>query len=117
MDHTPTPGSSGTRYWKISAGENASQWEDRMGFIGLGWEALGDVSGLTEEQFQARLAEESRKHDFGEQGARQVWPFARDIRPGDVILANLGTRAVLGLGRVTRPYRFVEGVAHRAGDR
>lgn len=102
------------RVWKIAPGEGAWQWDECVpnGFIGVGWDALGDVSALTREEFRARAEERSREADWGPQGAQQVWTFAHDIQLGDVVVANLGTRVVLGLGRVSGPYRFEEGVRY-----
>jgi len=103
-----------THYWKIAPGENAWQWEECRdgGFIALGWDELGDLSDLSEEEFRAHLEELRPAHpDWGAQGPEQAWQFAR-IGPGDRIVANQGTARVLGIGTVTGPYFFEGGVRH-----
>lgn len=104
----------GARYWKIAPGENAWNWEACRdgGFIAIGWEELGDISGLSQAEFNARRDElVARKSDWTEAGVNQVWRFAH-IREGDRIVANRGTTEVLGIGTVTGPYYFVPDKRH-----
>jgi MoxR-like ATPase len=107
----------GPRYWKISPGENAWQWEEcrRGNFIGVGWELFGDIGGMTREEFDARYNEIMRsipelRSDPGwtPRSIEQLWTFA-SIQQGDVVVANRGTREVLGTGRVAGAYYFVPG--------
>lgn len=101
-------------YWKIAPGENAWNWEAcREGnFIAIGWDELGDVSGLKLPEFNKlrdRLVAEHE--DWTKSGAFQVWTFSR-IKEGDRIVANQGTKKILGIGTVMGPYYFVPGVRH-----
>lgn len=101
-------------FWKISPGDGAWQWDDcrEGGFIAIGWDELGDVSKLTPEAFKDRCSELLPQHpDWGQAGLDAVWKFSR-IRAGDRVVANQGTSKVLGLGTVTGPYYFVDGVRH-----
>ncbi len=103
-----------TRYWKIAPGENAWLWDECRtgGFIAIGWDDLGDLTDLSEEELEQRYEEISaRKPDWTTGGLTQVQKFLR-IRPGDRIVANKGTTQVLGLGTVTGSYYFVPGVRH-----
>jgi len=45
----------------------------------------------------------------------QLWKFAKEIKPGDKIVANKGFFLVLGIGTVTEPYKYTpgEGYNHR----
>ena len=102
------------RYWKIAPGENAWNWDEcrEGGFIAIGWDELGDVSGLSRSEFNARRDALVSKHDdWTKMGADQVWRFAH-IKEGDRIVANRGTTEVLGIGRVVGSYYFVEGQRH-----
>jgi|GEM_PF-2981514 len=87
------------RYWKISPGKQGVNWVEcrNGGFIGIGWNKLGDISQLTEDEFSIR-AEEQGASD-------QVWTF-RNISIGDRIVANQGTKLVLGIGTVVGKYYF-----------
>ena len=105
------------RFWKIAPGEDAWQWAECRdgGFIALGWDELGDLSELSEEELQGHLEELRPAHpDWGAQGPEQAWQFSR-IRTGDRIVANQGTTKVLGIGTVTGPYYFESGArqSHR----
>ena len=104
-----------TGFWKIAPGNDGWQWpEARDGeFIGLGWEELGDLSGLRQEEFNKRVADGCAEHsDWTREGTDQVWTFLTKIRPGDVVVANRGTREVLGIGTVTGDYYYAAGERH-----
>ena len=103
-----------TGFWKIAPGDDAWHWGEcrEKGFIAIGWDELGDVSGLGRAEFNARRDEQLAKHsDWNKIEVEQVWKFSR-IDDGDRVVANRGTRQVLGIGTVTGPYYFVPGVRH-----
>jgi 5-methylcytosine-specific restriction enzyme B len=104
-EQLPAPAAPQTRYWKISPGENADQWEAWRdgGFIAIGWNRLGDLTSVTHDEFKQRAEEK--------EASSQVWKF-RNIEVGDRIVANDGFFRVLGIGTVIGPYRFVEGARH-----
>ncbi len=98
------------KYWKIAPGENARLWDQwREGsYIAIGWDELGDISGLTRAQFDERCREVLREHpEWNKSGLDQVWTFAKQMREGDRVVVNEGTKKVLALGRVTGPYYYV----------
>ena len=105
---------SDAKYWKIAPGDNAWNWEAfrEGGFIAIGWEEIGDISMLSRPQFTVKRDDLLKEHtDWNKMGVEQVWKFAH-IKEGDRIIANKGTTEVLGIGTVTGPYYFVEGVRH-----
>jgi 5-methylcytosine-specific restriction protein B len=96
------------RHWKIAPGENAWQWNEclEQGFIGIGWDELGDISVLSREAFNARRDELIAAHpDWKKAGVNQVWAFYQ-IKVGDRIVANRGTREVIGIGTVRGNYYY-----------
>jgi predicted Mrr-cat superfamily restriction endonuclease len=105
-------------YWKIAPGRKGANWDECRdgGFISVGWFELGDLTGMTRQEFDERLehARATSRPDWTSQGPSQAWQFSR-ICPGDVIVANNGKKEVLGIGTVTGEYYFVEGedYAHR----
>jgi 5-methylcytosine-specific restriction protein B len=111
---TPTqPQANG--YWKIAPGKSAWNWDAcrEGGFIGIGWEALGDVGAMSREEFKtAQAAAVDEYDDWTVSGTEQVWHFARDIAEGDLIVANKGKSEVIGFGKVTGPYEYLQGVEH-----
>lgn len=102
------------QYWKIAPEAGArlwSRWRDE-GYISIGWHELGDLSGITRDEFDARRDELIALHsNWTEEGCEQVWKFS-NIQKGDRIVANRGTSQVLGIGTVTGPYYFIEDVEH-----
>jgi len=109
-----TPIGPVAKYWKIAPGEGAWNWDAcrEGGFIAIGWDDLGDISGLSRTEFNAlrdRLA--AQYEGWTKSGTDQVWKFAL-IKEGDRIVANRGTTQVLGIGTVIGSYYFVEGEPH-----
>lgn len=104
-EQLPAPASTQSRYWKISPGENAKQWSvwRDEGFIAIGWNKLGDLTGVSHDEFKQRAEEK--------EASGQVWKF-RNIAVGDRVVANDGFFRVLGIGTVTGTYRYVEGAPH-----
>ena len=58
------------RYWKIAPGEKGWQWEEcrENGFIGIGWNDLGDVSGLSRAEFEALQEQDGSGTGLEERG-------------------------------------------------
>ena len=103
------------RYWKVAPGRRAWNWEACRdgGFIAIGWDELGDLTGLSKSEFETRRDELVARHDdWTSAGANQVWTFSHIIQQGDRIVANRGIKEVLGIGTVSSPYHFVPGIRH-----
>jgi len=88
-------------------------WEDVWQFdynnnhISVGWDWLGNVIGLNENQIKekARTQQPADKSAHPGEIARQFRFFDKEIKIGDIILARKGMRQVVGLGVVTgKPY-------------
>lgn len=102
------------RAWKVSPGDGAWPWDEARegGFIGVGWEDLGDLSGVDEAEFRRRQSDVAERFGWTTRATNQVWRFATEIRVGDRIVANRGTTEVLGVGTVTGPYFYAAGERH-----
>jgi hypothetical protein len=102
----------GVRYWKISPGAQAWQWGEcrENGFIGIGWPRLGDLRRFdSREQFESAREEIEREDEaYSKVACGQVWQFLH-IREGDRIVANRGTREIVGVGTVAGGYEHVPG--------
>jgi hypothetical protein len=108
-----------TKYWKISPGEGAQKWNEfrENGYIAIGWDDVGDMSGVSHDEFCRRRDDLIReKHDPNWKPGKvnQVWKFV-NIQEGDRVVANKGTTRLLGIGTVTGPYYYVPDTqyAHR----
>jgi 5-methylcytosine-specific restriction enzyme B len=96
------------RIVKIAPGPTASYWDDCLegGYICVGWDEVGDLSEYpTFEDF--RPAFEAKNPYGGNQGqvtrkAQEVWTLT-ELEPGDLVVANRGTSAVVGIGVVRDP--------------
>ncbi|MGC9307458.1 MAG: AAA family ATPase [Thermoplasmatota archaeon] len=103
------------RYWKIAPGENAWNWEACRdgGYIAIGWDKTGDLSSINREEFDERRDSlVASVEDYTTEGMEQLWKFAKEIKPGDYIVANQGTTRVLGIGQVAGNYYFVDNTPH-----
>lgn len=116
----PPPPPSGRSIWKIAPGDKAKWWDQCLegGYICVGWNELGDISGLSQEEFHGRMKEAQKQFpDWGRQGMQQVFTFANEIKQGDIVLANNGTSRVVGIGAITGDYYYVDekefGYCHR----
>lgn len=105
----PTAAVATTRYWKVAPGRNGIAWPEwrQRGIAAIGWPDLGDISTLSEADFQARSKAKYDK-DKRSAGPYQVWLF-RAIQPGDHVIANNGRTSILGVGTVTEGYRYRPG--------
>jgi 5-methylcytosine-specific restriction protein B len=96
-------------YWKIAPGEAAWNWEKcrEGGYIAIGWDEIGDLSGLTRKEFDDKWSIIAQKdHRWSKTAANEVWKFAH-LKENDKIIANRGTTEVLGIGIVAGDYYFV----------
>lgn len=102
------------RYWKIAPGENARLWDEwrEKSYIAIGWDELGDISGITRTEFNARVEEARKTHpNWTKVALNQVWEFSQ-IQEGDRVIANRGTTELLGIGTVTGPYEYTPNVEY-----
>ncbi|HUP23698.1 MAG TPA: hypothetical protein VNB06_12255, partial [Thermoanaerobaculia bacterium] len=108
---------SKVRYWKIAPGEQAWQWEECRdnGFIAIGYDELGDLSGVGRREFDRRRDDQLEQQGWWKHSVNQAWIFAKNINVGDYVVANRGKKEVVGIGRVSGPYYFVPGA--RQGHR
>ncbi|QEG37701.1 McrB family protein [Bythopirellula goksoeyrii] len=100
--------------YKISPGAEAWNWVNCRdeGYITIGWDELGDLTGIPREEFNNRRAALLTEHeDWTKRGLSQVWTFSR-IREGDRIIANKGKSEILGYGTVIGPYYYLPNTKH-----
>lgn len=92
-------------YWKISPGEQASNWEEQLanGIIAIGWNELGDLTNRN----IIEITNDIKKNwpDASNSTILQIKDFL-SIREGDIIIANKGISKVIGLGRIVGKYTY-----------
>lgn len=99
-----SPPAAAHRVWKIAPGENAEAWAGclREGCISIGWLKDTDYGKLeTKDAVVAALIASGSANGSAATPIRQ---FTQDMTPGDIVIANKGTRTVVGIGRITSGY-------------
>lgn len=96
------------RVVKIAPGENARHWSDclKNGYICLGWEEVGDIRQYKSwEEFREVFARHFTYNGSDAavtRKAKELWTF-RELRPGDIVIANKGLSEILAIGTVVAP--------------
>ncbi|WUI01499.1 hypothetical protein OHR68_06665 [Spirillospora sp. NBC_00431] len=93
---------------KVAPGPDGVYWDECLagGYICIGWEGVGDLSEFgSEEEFRAAFEETYFARYRGNRSkisakANELWRLYR-LEPGDLVVANRGTKEVLGVGTVT----------------
>ncbi len=100
--------SGGRLIRKIAPGEQARFWGDclRGEYICVGWDDVGDLRAYSNwEDFRIAFKQSYPYNDHEGQISRkggELWTL-RELKPGDLIVANKGTSEVLAIGRVMDP--------------
>jgi 5-methylcytosine-specific restriction enzyme B len=97
--------------WKIAPVEQARHWpicRDK-GMIHIGWDEINNFH----QYWSRNEIKEALRVEPGQKSndTDTVWYFAREIRPGDLVVANRGREEIVGVGLITGDY-----VYNPAGD-
>ena len=101
---------------KVAPGAGAELWEDcrEHSYMRVGWDELGDLTqyeGLDELRDRYRELWPDKPQSQATKDARSLRWFA-DLEQGDVLVANRGTKTVVGIGRVTDGYSYRDELPH-----
>ncbi|MEA1961328.1 MAG: AAA family ATPase [Bacillota bacterium] len=109
------------KYWRVGTrdGDKNSYW-DKMrngGYVSIGWPSIGDLRELdysTDSKARVQLKELLNQHYPNDpraigKSASQILSFVRYIQPDEIVLAADG-ETVLGIGRVTGKYQYINGL-------
>jgi len=100
----------GRKIWAIAVGENGRLWNEfyEKGIAGIGWDALGDLSKFKTQDEIATTLLESRAEasPFPMNDSLCCYQFVHEMKVGDLILAKIGRKKILGGGIVTSDYIF-----------
>lgn len=96
------------RYWIYSPYE---AWDEQYnsGIITIGRDYLGDpMQYATRNDMQTKMLEcGTEKYTTTYKNASlEVWQFIHDMKPGDIIIAKKGTKAVIGRGVITSEFIY-----------
>jgi 5-methylcytosine-specific restriction enzyme B len=105
------------RIVKIAPGHNAEYWVECLAgkYICVGWDEVGDLGQFADyEEMRDSFREQYADRYKGNlatvtQKSKELWTL-RELRAGDLILANKGTKEVLAVGIVKEPgYEWSDG--------
>ncbi|GAA1864890.1 AAA family ATPase [Actinomadura bangladeshensis] len=99
-----------TRILKVAPGDEAMYWDDCLtgGYICVGWDDVGDLTAFASEEdfrlaFEVAYSGEYKGYKSKISAkANELWQFSQ-LKPGDLVVANKGTKEVLAVGTVTEP--------------
>lgn len=98
-----------TTILKVAPGEHARYWDDCLagGYICIGWDDVGDLTDfVSEEDYRAAFEDAYTGEYKGNRSkisakANELWRLAQ-LQPGDLVVANKGTKEILAVGAVTQ---------------
>jgi len=103
MDGSP----SEPKHWLIGAGNNANRWpefqRDGVARIGFGELRVGDITGLSRDDIEARLEPAHGDHPMN---VLALHEFASEMKIGDRLLVKKGRSEIMGLGVVISDYVY-----------
>lgn len=112
------------QYWVIAPYDSNKLWNGvwqfdlQHGVISIGWQALGDVSALSEERLKELIKitypdKTNRQRDYLHDTLRK---FYHSINVGDVVVASNGRSKLAGIGTVTRRAYYAHRKNQEASD-
>lgn len=110
MQDTDLNDNSERKIWAISLGEGGRLWNQSFedGIISIGWDSLGDLSNF---QSQDEITEKlmGLKGGLGHTPSNDslcCYQFVHEMKVGDLVIAKVGRKKVLGGGIVTSNYLY-----------
>lgn len=108
----PDAGTSGKRYWALSAGAGGAQWDSFLlkQEIAIGWDdQLPDLRKIPSyEAILEKLSEAFEGDGRPTNDALCCHQFHSEMMVGDVVVAKVGRKKILGVGIITSPYFYDE---------
>lgn len=100
----------GRKIWAIAVGENGRLWNEfyEKGIVGIGWEILGDLSKFKSQDEIAEYLMKTKNSTgpFPMNDSLCCYQFVHDMKPGDLVIAKVGRKQILGGGVVISDYIY-----------
>jgi len=107
---TKQPPQDRTRFWAISVGEGGRLWNkcQEEHVVAIGWDMLGDLRRYADRDAIARALSSRRRPDEAapHNDSLACYEFVHEMKPGDYVVAKVGRKKVLGVGRVNGDYKY-----------
>ncbi len=98
------------KIWAIAVGENGRLWNEfyEKGIVGIGWEILGDLSKFKSQDEIAEYLMKTKNSTgpFPMNDSLCCYQFVHDMKPGDLVIAKVGRKQILGGGVVASDYIY-----------
>ena len=98
------------KIWAIALGEGGRLWDEsyEKGIVCIGWDELGDLSKYeSKEAISAKLLEfRGGPGSVPSNDALCCFQFVREMKIGDLVVAKIGRKKILGGGVVTSEYIY-----------
>ena len=97
--------------WIVKAGRmgEREQRDLEHGVVAMGWEELGDLSGVASREELRELYKRTYPESVEGRIANhvgQIWAFLRKIRVGDLVVTPIKTRSEIAVGTIQSDYQF-----------
>lgn len=100
------------RYWVIAPFhserrkifEKVWEYDLKNGTVAIGWEKLGDTTGMIKSELKSKYKEVYGNIRF----FNTFWRYWHDVSPGDIIIARQGMKKIIGIGTVERKAYYDE---------
>lgn len=99
----------GGRVWEIAPGRNAVYWPTfkKEGIVAIGWNEISDLSSFdSREAITAAIKSKTASDTEPRNDSLALWQFFQEMKPGDIVLAKKGRRALVGVGTVVGDYEY-----------
>ncbi len=99
-------------FWQVASGRKQEQqdiWSEfkKTNTVGIGWNAMGDMSNLSKDGIQTRFEEKYPENvKLGKTPASLI--EFKKIKKNDIIFVNRGKRGFFGVGRAVGTYTYDE---------
>jgi restriction system protein len=99
--------------WVVKGGRHGQQ-EDRFlehSVVGVGWDDMPDLGAIpSRDQLKAAYAQTYPQDSVGRRSnvSGQLWAFAHEMQPGDLVVTPLKTRSQIAVGRVSGAYQHTD---------
>ena len=101
---------SGRKIWSIALGEGGRLWDEsyEKGIVCIGWDELGDLSIYeSKETISEKLLEfRGETGSVPSNDALCCFQFVHEMKIGDLVVAKVGRKKILGGGFITSEYIY-----------
>lgn len=103
--------SNNSRIWLFAPGEGAKLWDEcyNNNLMLIGWDKVGDIAGFkNKSQINDALKDAYKDNGSMRNDTNTLYQFANEVKVGDIVIAKKGNHVLLGYGKVTSDYYYID---------